>query len=1064
MKHLSGFGLGLAAVIIALTSMVSCSGKDKLSAGQFKNIKSGFVTPADTNKVWCYWYWLNDDISKEGVTKDLESMKEAGIGGAFIGNINPAEVNGKIPLFSDQWWEIMVHAVTEGKRLGVDIGMFNCPGWSQSGGPWVKPEMAMRHLTFSETRVKGGSQVTVSLPKPNEFFQDVYVLAIPDNGDKYKTISYSGNQLKMTSQQEMGSVELAASGSIRANTILLYPSKSQLRTECELFAMVNGEFKSIKTFLYDRSNSGVNVGPDRFGPVVAALPDVESGKFRLVFKNLNSNDIKTGFDRIVITEEVLLENYVEKALGKMHPTPLPYWGTYLWDLQENSTVSNQGIAENQIIDLSGFMDKDGKLNWDAPQGDWTLMRFGMTPTGTMNSPAAPQGKGYEIDKANVELIRYHFNNYMAEILKRIPAESRSALKYVIADSYEMGSQNWTDGYAERFSKCYGYDAKKYFPVLSGRIVGSVEESERFLWDLRRAVADDVAYEYVGGLRKISNENNLQIWLENYGHWGFPSEFLIYGGQSNLVGGEFWNEGELGNIECKASSSAAHIYGKPKTSAESFTAAGNAYLRYPALLKRRGDWSFTEGINHVVVHVYIHQPDDSKMPGANAWFSTEFNRHNTWFKQSKVWFDYERRCQHMLQQGKYAADVCYFIGEDAPKMTGTRVPELPAGYSYDYINAEVILDRLTVQDGRFVLPDGMSYRIMVLPPLKTIRPELLEKISSLVNAGGIILGPKPEKSPSLKGYPACDQQVKKLSDELWGENVTENMSRGVGQGFVLSNMDMKQALEFVKVPADFNPEGKYPVLWTHRTLPGMEIYFLTNQGAGRVDFKPSFRVAGMRPQLWNAVTGKMRLLNEFSELEGRTIVPLTMEPGQSWFVVFTDQTSGLTDDGCQTNFPDKKIFRVLAGPWKADFANKVIGPKQPVMFEKLMDLAENENDSIRFYSGTITYSTEFELEKVPLANKIYIDLGEVKVIAHVKINGKDAGGIWMFPWMLEINGLLQAGKNTVEIEVANLWRNRLIFDSRLPEKDRYTSTWVSDISPGEKPASSGLLGPVTIKTE
>lgn len=1057
----------LTATILMLGILAGCREKPGITAGDFRRIKSGFAVPADTNKVWCYWYWLNDDISKVGVTRDLESMKEAGIGAAFIGNINPEEKNGRVPLFSDQWWDIMVHAVNEGKRLGVDIGVFNCPGWSQSGGPWVKPGMAMRRLVYSETRIIGGSAFSVNLAKPRELFQDVYVMAVPDKHSDYKTISRSTMPAVGLNPGRTYQVDISGQAPIKANTIILYPGKVPMRADCDLFATGSRHDRLIRSFTYDRSNHALNVGPDPFGPVTVALPGVESGKFRLVLKNMSANQADQAFSEIRITGEVLLEKYVEKQLGKMHPNPFPAWGTYLWDRQDNGNSNDRGYTAEEVIDVTGFMDAGGNLKWDAPPGNWIVMRFGMTPTGTMNSPAAPQGKGYEIDKASSTIAAWHFKNYVGELLKRIPAGSRPALKYVIADSYEMGSQNWTDGYAEKFIKRYGYDPKKYFPVLSGRIVGSVEESERFLWDLRRAVSDDIAYEYVGGLRKISHDNHLQIWLENYGHWGFPSEFLMYGGQSDLVGGEFWDSGELGTIECKAASSAAHIYGKTRTSAESFTAAGNSWLRYPALLKRRGDWSFTEGINHVVVHVYIHQPDDDRMPGINAWFSTEFNRHNTWFRLGKAWFDYERRCQHMLQQGRYAADVCYFIGEDAPKMTGTRIPELPAGYSYDYINAEVILDRLGVKDGKFVLPDGMSYRLMVLPPLKTMRPEVLEKIAELVKEGGVILGPKPSESPSLKGYPGCDEQVRILADDLWGSSVIGD-TRPVGLGYVMTCPDLQQALDFIRVPADFNPEGKYPVVWTHRTMPGMEVYFISNQGNGKIDFSPSFRVSGMQPQLWDAVTGKIRLLNEFREEGGRIRVPLTMEPGQSWFIVFSDRKSGVSDEGMNVNFPQTKTIMELGGPWTVDFLNKQIGPEKPVRLDKLIDLSAIEEQDIRYYSGTMIYSTEFNTEfnlgEIPDSRHIYLDLGNVNVIARVKINGREAGTVWMHPWRTEISALLKNGRNTVEIEVANLWRNRLIFDGGLPQDKRYTWTIVSEAKPGDVPPPSGLTGPVTIKTD
>jgi len=1048
----------LSAIIVF--SLLSFQLSPKVTTDNYSRIKSGFVTPADTNKVWCYWYWLNDDISKEGVTKDLEAMKAAGIGAAFIGNINPPEKNGRVPLFSQEWWDIMVHAVNEGKRLGVDIGVFNCPGWSQSGGPWVKPEMTMRYLNYSETKVTGGKQISITLPKPQEIFQDVYVLAIPDRNNQYKSVELSDNQLVDISDWKASSVDINSPNTIKANTILLYP-KNQLKADCDLYAWLNGDYKLIKSFLYDRSNNSVNVGPQANGPVVIALPGVESSKFRLIVKNESSKDKIAEFARVVITEEVLLEKFVEKELGKMHPNPTPDWASYVWNTQTNGTGS--GISGNDVLDISSSMDKAGNLTWKAPAGKWIVIRFGMSPTGTKNSPAAPQGKGYEIDKASSKLVRYHFDNYVGKLLKRIPPESRSALKYVIADSYEMGSQNWTDGYAEKFKSGYGYDPKRFFPVLSGRIVGSVEESERFLWDLRRAVSDDVAHEYVGGLRTVSHENNLKIWLENYGHWGFPSEFLMYGGQSDLVSGEFWNEGSLGNIECKASSSAAHTYGKPITSAEAFTASGNAYGRYPALLKKRGDWSFTEGINHFVAHVYIHQPDDLRIPGVNAWFSTEFNRHNTWFSQSKVWFDYLRRCQHLLQQGKYAADVCYFIGEDAPKMTGIRNPELPSGYCYDYINAEVILNRISVKDGRFVLPDGMSYRMMVLPPQNTMRPEVLAKISQLVKEGGVILGPKPVKSPSLKGYPGCDQQIKQLAGELWGSDTTIT-SRPVGKGWVLTNMDMQKALGQIDVKADFIQNGQFPILWTHRTLPGMDIYFITNQGNERISFNPSFRVSDRKPQLWDAVTGKIRMLNDYRTEGGRTIVPLSMEPAQSWFVVFSDNNEGVEDEQLNSNFPGKKVLMEISGPWKVDFADKMIGPVKPVVMKPLDDLTNSSNDSIRYYSGTITYYSEIEIDKIPEDSDVYLDLGKVMVIAHVKINGSDAGGLWTSPWIISVKRYLKTGKNTIEVEVANLWRNRLIFDSRLPEKERYTSTIVADYKPDDAPPSSGLIGPVTLKTD
>jgi hypothetical protein len=1056
----------------------------EMTSEKFQTIQTGFVTPHDANSVWCYWYWIGDDISKEGITKDLEAMKEVGIGAAFIGNINPQEVDGPVPMLSDEWWDHMVHAVNEGKRIGVDIGTFNCPGWSMSGGPWVKPEMAMRHLVYSETTVTGGRRVKIQLAQPKKEFQDSYVLAFPSLQAGRTKLAVDNTSIKITPHiadaealidedfsttafftagQSEYSIEFKSEESITARSIQLSPGTTGFNAACELSAVIDGKYKVIKSFPFERQNTNVNVGPEISGAVSISLPAVQSNTFKLVCHERGRGwSADVGFSEIQISEEAVLEHFVEKKLGKMFPSPMPKWDSYMWENQDEIRNSELKIDENNVIDISGKMDSNGVLTWDAPEGEWTVLRFGMTPTGTMNAPAAPQGKGYEIDKASSEIARFHFEKYVGELLERIPKENRSGLKYVIADSYEQGSQNWTDGFEHSFEKKFGYNPKKYLPVFAGKVVNSIEESNRFLWDLRRAVADEVAYEYVGGLRKISNEHNLKLWLENYGHWGFPSEFLMYGGQSNLVGGEFWNEGTLGDIECKSASSAAHVYGKPIVSAEAFTAAGQGYLRHPALLKKRGDWSFTEGINHFVLHLYIHQPDDTRIPGVNAWFSTEFNRHNTWFKQSKAWIEYLRRCQHLLQQGQYVADVCYFIGEDAPMMTGARNPELPDGYSYDYINAEVILDRLSVKDGKFVLPDGTSYSIMVLPPHRTMRPELLSKIEQLVKRGGVIFGQAPERSPSLENYPQCDTQVKALADKLWGAEIEQGgQIKKYGAGYIVDKLDLKTTLETSGIYKDVEIDSDLPVLWTHRSLPGMEIYFLTNQGETEITFEPSFRVNGLKPHLWDAVTGEIRPLPEYSEADGRISLPLKMEGHRSWFVVFTNASEDAAE-GFKQNFPEFKPLFTIDSEWQVDFQNREIGPETPVAFTSLTDWSISENEKIQYYSGTALYKTSFTMERIPDDAELFINLGKVNVMAKVKLNGTDIGGTWIAPYRLKATGLLRKGINQIEIEVVNLWRNQLIKDTKQPEEERYTWHLVDDIQAGEGPHPSGLAGPVTIE--
>lgn len=1080
-------------IIVLLIAFIcnSCKTFNDDAKLNLEALKENFVTPKDDNTLWCYWYWVGDDISKDGITKDLEAMKEAGIGGALIGNINPDEKDGKVPMLSEDWWEHMVHAVNEGKRIGVDIGAFNCPGWSQSGGPWVTSDKAMRYVTYSEIKVEGGKPINLDLVKPAIEFQDTYVLAFPSIALEEKSMSSKNTNIKVlpsiantknlidNDKSSVASFSKAVKDyqldfesniSIHARSLRIVPAKDVFKVKCEVLAEIDGEYKTIKSFIIDRSKLTPNVGPDKYAPVLTALPETKATKFRIKFKLLQgvfesitypeSKIPKWSVSEITISEASGLEDYSNKSLGKMHPTPFPAWNSYKWNQQKHVDASLSVAAKN-VIDISDKMNADGRLNWEAPIGNWTIQRFGMTPTGTKNAPSAPQGKGYEVDKANKELIQFHYKKFIGEFLKRIPEESKSAFKYVIADSYEMGSQNWTDGYEAKFEAKFGYNPKKYLPVFTGRIVGSVEESERFLWDLRRSIADAVAYEYTGGLREASNKDNLQLWLENYGHWGFPSEFLMYGGQSDLVSGEFWNEGSLGNIECKSASSAAHIYGKNRVSAEAFTAGHRSYVRHPAMLKKRGDWSFTEGINHIVLHLYIHQPDDNRVPGVNAWFSTEFNRHNTWFKKSKSYFDYLRRAQHMLQQGQYAADVCYFIGEDTPIMTGVRNPELPDGYSYDYINAEVIMDRLSVKEGKFILPDGMSYSLMILPPFDNMRPELLEKIEALVSQGGKIYGQAPKKSPSLQNYPESDIKVKAIAEKMWGSS--KKKLKVYGQGAIVDGLELQDALTQLKIKKDVNLNGQEDVLWTHRTMQGMDIYFLTNQSDDAIQFTPSFRVSGMKPQLWDAITGEIKPLTEYTEADGRTSIPLKMEGLQSWFVVFSNTYLENEEVINQNNFPETQVVQTLVNPWRVDFKNKEIGPSDPVDFPQLTDWIANENEKIKFYSGTATYTSTFYYSKGEENTDVFIDLGKVAVMASVKINGKDIGTTWIAPFKLHSNKALRDGKNTIEIEVVNVWRNRLTGDRALDDDKRTTWVIVDSVKKEEELVPSGLLGPVTIQT-
>ena len=1092
-KPLKVIVLGSAIVFFSLNCSTplqttqSTNDSQIISNNSFSEVRRGFSVPQDSIKPYVYWYWVSDNISREGITKDLEAMARVGIGEAFIGNIG-LETNtyGTVKVLSKEWWELTRFAITEGQRVGVDIGIFNSPGWSQSGGPWVKPSEAMRYLVSSETVIDGGKSVSMKLPAFDKVAQDVAVIAFPAPAIREQTIAdlkpsvtvspaIQGAGLLVDKSfktpftftndvRKSGlTIDFNVKSDFTARSLVIYPDEIPFSAQAELQAFSNGSYRSVSKFKFDRSNPMISVGPDIYGPVSIAFPETSSKKFRLLFSNVTvpSDTMKRtgGLKEIILSSHPKLERYTERQMGKMFQIPDLAWGEYLWPNQVVSGSSEMFVSSNGVKDITKFLSKDGTLSWNPPAGKWMIRRVGLTPTGAKNAPASPEATGFEVDKMNKEYLKHHFDAYIGKLLRDMPAATRKSFKHVVIDSYEVGPQNWTEGFANDFMKKYGYNPISFLPVLQGTIVNSADESSRFLWDLRRLVADRVATDYAGGLRELSEANGLKLWLENYGHWGFPGEFLSYGGQTNDIAGEFWVEGTLGNVECRAASSAAHIYGKDRVFAESYTAQGKILERHPGYLKKRGDWSFTEGINHVLLHVYVHQAYEDRNPGMNAWFSTEFNRKNTWFEQSKNWIDYQRRCMFLLQQGKPVNDVCYFVGEDAPKLAGDRNPEIPKGYSYDYINAEVILNRISVKDGQLVLPDGMSYKMMVMPPLETITPELLSKIKELVNAGAVILGPKPSRSPSLRNFPAADAQVKALANEMWGNPAqVGGTSKAYGRGKILTGYNLEEALNIINVAKDLEFQNPN-LLFTHRRKGDSDIYFVTNQSDEIQKADMTFRVKGKQPELWDATNGTTRKLPNYSFSETGTKIPLTFEPAQSYFIVFSD---GATGPSSGDNFPKGNIVQELKSPWQVMFQPQKRGPEKPVQFVSLQDWSKSENDNIKHFSGTATYKTSFNNVKAAPGERTFIDLGDVKNMAIIKINGKQVGGLWTAPWKIDISNYVSNGKNTLEVEVVNLWVNRMVGDSKLPLEKR--PTWLANnyFYPTQPLEPSGLLGPVTIQ--
>ena len=1018
------------------------SGGPSFAQDSMGSVEKNFKNTPESQQLGVYWYWIAGNMSKEGVVKDLKAMKSVGINRAFIGMIgeNQGAPQGPVRMFTDEWWDILHTMFKTAGELGIEIGMFNSPGWSQSGGPWVEPSQSMRYLGYAKDTLSGPMKFKGKLPEVGEEAQPVRVIAYPL---AKATTSFA------VGKDDDGTLTFKAAKVDTVRSIFLRPVEKEIVSEAALYAKVGNDLSLVEEFLIDRSRSDTNVGFEPFAPIVVSIPETVASEFVL--------KVKPGVVKsVTLSGTPAVERYPEKSLSKMWQTPHPMWDAYMWRDQPDY----KGIPAGEVKDVTAKMSEDGTLEWDVPAGDWVVMRTAMLPTGTLCSPAPAEGTGLETDKMSKKHIRAHFNNYLGQILKRIPVQDRKTFKVCVEDSYETGGQNWTDNMIEDFIAAYGYDPVPYIPVMSGVVVGNEDISDRFLWDLRRLVANEVSYNYVGGLREVSNENGLTTWLENYGHWGFPGDFLQYGSQSDEIAGEFWSFGSLGDIENRVASSCGHIYGKKKVWAESFTCGGPDFTQYPGQMKQRGDRFFTEGINATLYHLYIQQPDD-RVPGINAWFGNEFNRNNTWFSQLDVFNDYIKRCNYMLQQGRYIADVAYFLGEDCPKMTGIKDPELPEGFSFDYINSDVIM-KACVKDGKLTLESGMQYSVLVLPKIKTMRPELLEKLEKLVSEGLVVLGPAPERSPSLQNYPECDIKVRNLAARMWKGN-TDPFLRSVsyGKGKIYKDASLEQVLADLGIAPDFTTDDpSLPLQFIHLRLSDGEYYFVSNQGDKAISFDGLFRVKGKTPELWNPLTKDIHDMPQYKTLTKTTKVPMRLEAYESSFIVFRKDTDRTSSDGC--NYPAKTVLTTIDTPWTVAFQEKRGGPDKPVTFGTLYDWTTSDDARIKYFSGNATYTNSFKVKKLP-QEPVYLDLGKVMVMAKVKINGEYAGGVWTAPYRLNITSLLRKGVNTIEVEVVNCWRNRLIGEKdAIPAADRFTFQTATYLNKDSELQPSGLLGPVELQ--
>ena len=1097
-----------------------------------RSLEEGFLNPPQSARPRVWWHWMNGNITKDGIKLDLEWMHRVGIAGFqnFDAALQtPQVVDKRLAYMTPAWKDAFKYAITLGDQLGMEMAIAGSPGWSESGGPWVPPAHGMKKYVWSETVVKGGMPFTGKLPHPPtrtgafqnmgilermgrapervapEFYADSVVIAfrapsgasgsdaaqtkITSSGDGLDPAMLSDGDLEKSTHvpiPEPGSESWIQFEYPSAQTVsaVTYVTKDLGLFE-ELIAKTSAPEKTLEA-----SDDGqnfrkvVSLSGGRAPEHTISFAPVTAKYFRVTFKRTPPPPVPAwaaGIDpasfgaraaapptsyqvaELVLHPDPRVNHFEEKAAFVPEVDHYQY-ATPRFD-------DTRAIQKSEVIDLTSKMQPDGSLAWTPPEGSWVILRFGYSLLGITNHPATPEATGLEVDKLDRRYVKDYFEKYLDSYKETVGADEmgKKGIRFVINDSWEAGSQNWTDDMLAQFKKLRGYDATPWLPVLTGRVVESAEASDRFLWDFRKTIADLIATEHYGQLEATLHERGM-------GHYGESHEsgraFVADGMEVKKLNevpmSAMWtqspgvNQVQFGyNADDRESASVAHIYGQNIAAAESMTAAAAPWGWSPATLKPTADQELLNGINRFVIHESAHQPLIGKAPGLTLGpFGQWFNRNETWAEQAGPWITYLARSSYMLQQGHFGADLVYFYGEDSnlTAIFQRKSPDVPAGYGFDYINADALIHELSVNDGRIVTRSGMQYKVLGLDPYSShMSLPVLRAIHTLVENGAVVAGPKPLEDPSLTDDQA---EFEKLSSELFGDGTGVQK---VGKGTVYSGQKLDEVFKALHVAPDFDYTkggNDSDVQFAHRKLRDGDIYFVDNRSDHDESINATFRVAGRQPELWRAETGTSEPVS-FKVADGRTTVPLQLEPWGTVFVVFRKSTTE------KTRVIPKEAERNLItinGPWKVTFQTGR-GAPDSITLDELSDWSRSDNPAVKYFSGVGTYASTFQADSSWFkgGSRLWIDLGDVKNLAVVSVNGKELGETWHAPYRIDVTSALRPGVNEITIKVVNAWVNRLIGD----EQPGATKVAYADVKPYKATSPlqpSGLLGPVTVLRE
>lgn len=1090
-------GMGKICIIWGLVFLLGCTGSSDRKQSSLADALYGFEHVQDSTRTKVWWFHGETETTREGITADLEAFRRAGVGGVVYYDQVHLKAPKGVDAFSEEWWSMLYFSAEEAKRLGLSFEAHVSNGFV-AGGPWITKDLGMQMLACADTLIHGGGVFNGVLPLPQNkygYYRDVAVLAYPVVRNRWR--SSSVNKPAVTSNV----TGLAAADVFSEDAPLVW-IPVQKSGEQVFLKLDFGEDFTARSISYQvrprgkATTSATNVpappGDTFVGTGYRVLPDLgelevsqdgvhytkvcalkpiyrahsqwqqktvsfpaATGRyFRLNLHDWNPEGVKPQnmqLGKVVLSSQAKVDEWEEKA------------GLFSEYMERDHTPvydKEEVMDPAKMVDLSHLLQEDGSISWEAPEGDWVVMRFVHVPTGGKTKHGRPNLMGLECDKMSSLAAEVQWNHYFKVILDSLRGKELP-LDGMAMDSHEAGSQNWTPGFDGEFLKRRGYDLRPYLPAMMGYVVGSSEVAKGVLYDVRRTIADLIADHYYGTLDSLCRNAGVHFTAQATGNaLCIVADPIQAKGKVDISQGEFWAIHPDGNYDIKESSSAAHLYGKRIASAEAFTDAKFGHSL--AYLKSLADYAYCYGINEFVVCASAYQPWLDKVPG-NTGGGRHYclNRNNTFWEYSCPFWEYQSRCAYMMRQGMAVIDLCVYLGENAPvKILTHRLPEIPEGFDFDAFTSDALFSRMSVRDGQIVLPDGMSYRMMVLPGNGELTLEALRKIAGMVEQGMCVYGGRPAGSASMVDV-ARQEEYTALVEKLWGKEKSLSGSHSYGKGHVYWGMPLAEAIGGMGLEPDIKKASgdmKEAKLWfAHRKLSDGELYFMHNHREATVDDVFTFRAAGKVAELWCPLTGQRYRLPMLQAVDSRLSVRLKMAPWESFFLVISDSGSG---DLPVWSWDKQEDIVTVEGNWNV-FFDPAKGGLGEVKFTELKDWTKHSNEAIKYYSGTAVYRKTLQWDTKGGSERLFLRFSGLGSAARVVVNGREQGIVWCSPWEIDVTDAVREGDNELEIYVVNSLMNRMIGDARLPENERFTYAFPEIASAKDTLVESGIIGRVDL---